>query len=95
MNKLDKYGYKVVIKNKAFHEGLIVEIVNETVVAREYYKNEFNEREVSNSGFEIDIIPVTRKKTPIGQMREISKQLGTGNYAIDEEIITLIAKLKE
>lgn len=95
MNKLDKYGYKVVIKNKDFHEGLIVEIVNETVVAREYYKNEFNEREVSNSGFEIDIIPVARKKTPIGQMREISKQLGTGNYAIDEEIITLIAKLKE
>lgn len=94
MNKLDKYGYKEVVKNEDFHEGLIVEIVNGTVVAREYYKNEFNEREVSNSRFEIDIIPVVRKKTPIGQMREISKQLGTGNYAIDEDIITLIAKLK-
>lgn len=94
MNKLNKYGYKVVVKNEDFYEGLVVEIVNDTVVAREYYKNEFNERQVRNSRFEIDIIPVARKKTPIGQMREISKQLGTGNYAIDEDVITLIAKLK-
>ena len=86
-----KYGYKTVVARDDFHKGIIVEIMSDgKVVAREYSKNEYGERQVSASIKEIDVDNVARMKTPIGKMREITKQLGTGKFAIDEEVISII-----
>lgn len=92
---MNKYGYKQVLTFDEFQEGLIVECVNGKIVCREYKKNEYGERQRTDYEKEIDLIQVANKKTPIGQMREISKQLGRGDFAIDEEVIALIEELKD
>ena len=89
------YGHKKVVAFDEFNEGLIVECMNEKIVCREYIKNEYGERQLTNYEKEIDLVKVAKMKTPIGQMREISKQLGTGNFAIDELVIKLIKEIND
>ena len=89
------YGRKKVVAFNEFNEGLIVECMNEKIVCREYIKKEYGERQLTNYEKEIDLVEVAKMKTPIGQMREISKQLGTGNFAIDELVIKLIKEIND
>lgn len=88
---MEKYGYKPVVKGDEFREGIIVERAeNGEIVARAYTKNEYNERVASDWREKIDFPEVAKKKTPIGKMREIAKQLGHGNFAIDESVVEII-----
>lgn len=86
-----EYGYKKVVKNDEFYEGIVVERSEEgQVVAREYIKNEYGEQMQEGVIKEIDFVKVSTKKTPIGKMREIVKQIGTGKFVIDEDVIAMI-----
>lgn len=87
---MKKYGYKMVVKFDEFREGWIVEFVNGKLMAREYIKNEFRETVQTGGEKEIDFVKVISKKTEIGKMREITKQLGHGNFVIDEGVIAVI-----
>lgn len=89
---LQKYGYKTLLKSGEPYEGIVVEIMGDgKIVAREYYKNDYNELQVGDPIQEIDFVIVSRMRTPIGKMREITKQLGHGNFAIEEEVLKIIA----
>jgi len=88
---MNKYGQKTLLKSGEFYEGIVVEIMGDgRLVAREYYKNEYDELQVGDPIKEIDFVIVAGMKTPIGKMREITKQLGHGNFAIEEEVLKMI-----
>ena len=92
---MNKYGKKIVLEADTFQEGLVVELVNGEIICREYYKNEYEEKQVEGDGIKIDFVAVAEKKTPISQMREIARQIGNSNFAIDKSVVSFIAKLRE
>ena len=91
---MEKYGYKQIVKKGEFREGRIVESTGSgEIICREYFINseyELDSEDISKSP-KIDIAKVAIKKTPIGQMREITKQLGIGNFMIDEEVVEMLS----
>ena len=89
------YGEKLVLEFDSFYNGLVVEVVNDKVVCRNYYKSEFGERQVESDGIKIDLIAVAKNDTHISQMREISRQIGASKFAIDESVVEFIASLRE
>lgn len=90
---MKKYGRITIVTPGVFTEGLIVEVMSGDVVARKYYKSEYDEPQVSGE-IEIDIIAVARMTTPTAQMKEIAAQIGTNKFFIDEEVISKIKDLR-
>lgn len=87
-----EYGGKRVIYSKLQYEGLIIELKGECLVARQYYKNEYNTYLPEETYTIIDSISLKNKKTELSKIREISKQLKTGNYVISEEVVEKLEK---
>jgi len=88
---MEKYGNKLVVKSDDFYEGIVVETARGgRIVAREYTKNEYDEKVVGEEITEFDFVEFYKIKTPIGKMRKIARKLGTGKFAIDEDVVEMI-----
>ena len=85
-----KFVGKRVIQPREHYCGLIVERKDYGLVARRYYKNEYDTYVAETDYQRIFLPDVHKKKTEMGKVREISRQLETGNYAISREAIELL-----
>lgn len=90
-----EYGGKPVIEHGEFREATVVEVNSECeVVARKYYKNEFEEKQAGDYVADIDIIPVVIESKPNAQMEELTRQIQSEDFVVDESVVDLIERLR-
>lgn len=87
---INSFAKKRVVGPKDVYCGLIVEAKDGGMVARKYYKNEYGTYLAEEDYYDIFLPDVHKKKTDLAKIREISRQLETGNYAISLEAIALL-----